>query len=199
VTERRDGARRPPLLCTGSPRRVRLLEEAGVPFERGPAPSVGETPPPGLPPAEAAEAIAVRKATAAARAAPGRVVVAADTVVAVQDEAGRGEILGKPRDAADARRMLRRLAGRTHVVVTGVAVARDGVVASGRAVTEVAFRALADAEIGAYVATGEPLDKAGAYAIQGGASAFVARREGPLDNVVGLPVDLVRSLLGRFG
>ena len=189
----RGGDSEPPLLlCSASPRRARLLEEAGIPFERGPAPSVDETPPAGLAPADAAEAIAVRKAKAAAARSPGRLVLAADTVVILD-----GAILGKPRDASDARRMLQALSGREHVVVTGVAVATGESVVSGREETSVRFRALEGGEIDAYVATKEPLDKAGAYAIQGGAAGFVARRVGALDNVVGLPVALVRSLLAR--
>ncbi len=181
------------LLCSASPRRAALLAQAGIPFERGPAPAVDETPPPGLPPDEVAEALAVRKARAVASHAPGRTVLAADTIVVLE-----GEILGKPAGPGDARRMLAALSGRVHRVVTGVAVARGSEVRSGRASTDVEFRRLSPAEIDAYVATGEPLDKAGAYAIQGGAAPFVARRTGDLDTVVGLPIALVRRLLGSL-
>jgi len=185
---------RPPLLCSASPRRAALLTAAGLAFERGPSPDVDETPPPGLASDAVAEALAVRKAVVASRRAPGRVVVCADTTVVLD-----GALLEKPADAADAARMLRALSGRTHLVVTGVAVARDGALAHGADRAEVAFRPLAEAEIAAYVATGEPLDKAGAYAIQGGAAGFVARRAGRVDTVVGLPVPLVVALLARLG
>jgi septum formation protein len=181
------------LLCSASPRRAALLAAAGVDFEPGRAPEVDETPPAGVAPAEVARALAVRKARAAAARAPGRVVVTADTVVLLGDE-----ILSKPADAADARRMLRALSGRTHRVVTGVAVARDATVLSASDETSVEFRALSDGAIAAYVATGEPLDKAGAYAIQGGAAGFVVRRTGRLDTVVGLPVDVVRRLVAEI-
>jgi septum formation protein len=183
-----------PLLCSGSPRRAALLVEAGVAFERGETPGVDETPPPGLAPEDAAEAIAARKARAAARRHPGRAVVAADTIVIEG-----GEVLGKPGTPEAARAMLRRLSGRPHRVVTAVAVARDGRLLLGREAAVVAFRALTPAEIDGYVATGEPLDKAGGYAIQGGAAEFVTRREGALDTVVGLPVPLVRRLLAELG
>lgn len=185
---------RPPLLCSASPRRAALLEAAGLAFERGPSPDVDETPPAGVPADAVAEALAVRKARVAAARSPGRTVVCADTTVVLD-----GVILGKPLDAADAARTLHALAGRTHAVVTGVAVARDGALASGADRALVTFRALDDAEIARYVATGEPLDKAGAYAIQGGAAGFVTRREGRVDTVVGLPVPLVAALLARLG
>jgi septum formation protein len=181
------------LLCSASPRRADLLTAAGIPFERGPAPGVDETPRAGLPPDEAAEDIARRKAIAAAARAPGRTVLAADTVVVLD-----GEILGKPKDAADARAMLARLSGREHSVVTAVAVARDARVESARDAARVEFRALTSREIADYVAAGEPLDKAGAYAIQGGAAAFVARRAGEIDTVVGLPVRIVADLVRRI-
>lgn len=184
---------RPPLLCSASPRRAALLEAAGLAFERGPSPDVDETPPEGVPADAVAEALAVRKARVAAARAPGRAVLCADTTVVLD-----GALLGKPADAADAVRILRALSGRTHAVVTGVAVARDGALESAADRALVTFRALDDAEIARYVATGEPLDKAGAYAIQGGAAGFVARREGRVDTVVGLPVPLVVALLARL-
>ena len=187
------GPARPPLLCSASPRRAALLGAAGLVFERGPSPDVDETPPEGVPAEAVAEALAVRKARVAAARAPGRVVLCADTTVVLD-----GVLLGKPADADDAARMLRRLSGRTHAVVTGVAVARDGDLRSGADRAEVTFRSLDAAEIARYVATGEPLDKAGAYAIQGGAAAFVARREGRVDTVVGLPVPLVTALLAAL-
>lgn len=185
---------RPPLLCSGSPRRVELLLAAGVPFERGAAPDVDETPPAGVEVHDVARALAERKARAAAARAPGATVICADTTVVLG-----GELLGKPRDPADAAAMLRRLAGREHVVVTGVAVARGDDLASGADRAVVAFRPIAEAEVAAYVATGEPLDKAGAYAIQGGAARFVVRVAGRVDTIVGLPVPLVVDLLARLG
>jgi septum formation protein len=186
-------ARAPLLLASGSPRRAALLAAAGVPFERGAAPAVDETPPAGIAPEDVAVELAVRKALVAVRAAPGRTVLTADTVVVCDDR-----LLGKPRDAGDARRMLARLSGRRHRVVTAVAVARDDLLAWGKDAATVAFRPLSEAEIDPYVRTGEPLDKAGAYAIQGGAAGFVASREGALDTVVGLPVALAISLWDRL-
>jgi septum formation protein len=132
-----------------------------------------------------------------------RPVLGADTVVVVD-----GEILGKPADAADAGRMLRTLSGRQHQVMTGIAlipepakVGQDGSItlSDGIEVTTVEFAPISPAEIAAYVGSGEPMDKAGAYAIQGGASRFVTRIEGSYSNVVGLPVALVYDLCKRAG
>ncbi len=121
-------------------------------------------------------------------------VVAADTVVVLGEE-----VLGKPIDHRHAADMLRRLSGATHHVVTGVHVARAGREASAVETTAVWFRTLSEPEIDAYVATGEPLDKAGAYAIQGGAGMFVTRIEGSDTNVVGLPLSTVVRLAGELG
>jgi septum formation protein len=118
------------------------------------------------------------------------VVLGADTTVVFD-----GEVLGKPVDGADAARMLRTLGGRTHQVITGVAVAGPAGTLEAAAFTEVAIRALTDEEIAQYIASGEPMDKAGAYAIQGRAAAFVTRVDGSYTNVVGLPVALVCRLL----
>jgi len=181
---------RPLLLCSGSPRRADLLGAAGIPFERGPAPDVDETPPPGVPAAHVALELARAKARRAAERAPDRVVLCADTTV-VLDEA----ILGKPADAAEATGMLRALSGRTHLVVTGVAVVARGVLHAARDEARVTFRALSEVEIAAYVATGEPFDKAGGYGIQGGAASFVTRVAGDLETVVGLPTRIVRRLV----
>lgn len=179
------------VLASASPRRARLLAEAGYAVRVAPT-HVDESVPEGTPPALAAVDLAVRKAMAAE---PGRAwVLAADTVIDLD-----GAILGKPRDADDARRILRALSGREHWVCTGVALRAAGDVHTGLAQTKVVFRAIADAEVDAYVATGEPMDKAGAYAIQGGAARFVAKLDGPLDNVVGLPMDVVRRLLAQAG
>ncbi len=170
-----------------------MLARAGFAFEVGPFPDVEEVLPEGLSPPRAAQALAEEKVRAVLDRVGGRTVLAADTVVVLD-----GQALGKPRDAADARRMLARLSGRRHAVVTGVAVGRGSTVLGDAAVAEVTFRPLMEDEIAAYVATGEPLDKAGAYGIQGGAAAFVRERTGSLDTVIGLPLDLVRALLARL-
>ena len=181
----------PIVLASASPRRAALLLEAGIAFVVEPA-WVDESVAPGVAPAEAAVDLAARKAMAVEPR--GRLVLAADTLLDLD-----GQILGKPRDAEDARRMLARLSGRDHWVITGVALRRGSELRTGLAQTRVTFRALAPDEIDDYVGTGEPLDKAGAYAIQGGAAAFVAQLRGPRDNVVGLPMDVVRTLLADAG
>jgi septum formation protein len=183
----------PILLASASPRRRDLLQAAGIPFEVE-ASIVDET----RAPTEAAvayvERMAREKATAAAARHPARVVLAADTVVVIGER-----VLGKPVDAADARAMLCALSGRSHCVMTAVAVARNGVVRAAVDQTTVRMRRIDDDEIGAYVSTGEPLDKAGAYAIQGGARAFVESIDGALDTVIGLPVERARALLRDVG
>lgn len=118
-------------------------------------------------------------------------VLAADTIVIVGRTA-----LGKPRDAADARRMLRLLSGRTHRVITGVAIARARTIHTARAITRVTFRRLSRAEIERYVASGDPADKAGGYGIQNAAALFVTEIHGSWTNVVGLPMEIVHRLLG---
>jgi septum formation protein len=138
--------------------------------------------------------LAERKAQAVA-SGPDEVVLGADTTVVVD-----GRILGKPVDAADAGRMLALLSGRRHEVLTGVCIKRGGEVVRDCASTAVWFLPMTESEIGAYVATGEPMDKAGAYAIQGRASKFIERIEGCYFNVVGLPVAMVyRHLRSRPG
>ena len=186
------GSPKPILLCSASPRRAALLASAGIPFELGPAPDIDETPPAGLAPGHVAKVLALAKARHASARAPERVVLCADTTVVLDDE-----ILDKPRDPADAVAMLARLAGRTHRVVTGVAVARGHTV-SVEDEARVTFRAISALEIAAYVATGEPFGKAGGYAIQGGAASFVERIEGDVETVVGLPTRLVRPLLDHL-
>jgi septum formation protein len=184
---------RPPLLlASSSPRRLALLRALGLEPEVRPA-DVDETLLPGEDPHDAAERLARAKASAVA-APDGTVVLAADTIVVLD-----GEALGKPRDDADARRMLRALRGRAHDVVTGVALARDGAVVSGRETTEVVFAPMTDEEVDAYVASGEPADKAGAYALQGLGGLFVERISGTPSNVIGLPFRLVRQLGARVG
>lgn len=147
-------------------------------------------------PIETAERLALEKARAVSLSRPRDLVIGGDTVVAIDEEAGPTQ-LAKPIDAEDARAMLRRLSGRTHRVITGVAVVCDGREQVGHDVTFVRFRPLEEAEIAAYVAMGEPMDKAGSYAIQGGARGFVESVEGAIDNVVGLPTVLLRRLIER--
>jgi len=178
------------LLASASPRRAELLAAAGITCDVAPA-DVDETRFPGEPPAVYCERLARAKADAVAARAPDRVVLAADTIVVVD-----GDVFGKPVDQADARRMLEHLSGRSHEVMTGVAVAAAGTVRTAVERTEVEFIPLTPAEITCYVSTGEPMDKAGAYAIQGLASRFVARISGSYSNVVGLPVARVYQLVG---
>jgi septum formation protein len=181
------------VLASSSPRRREILASLGLSFEVRPA-HVNEELRPGESPFDASERLAREKAAAVAPAAAGALVVAADTLVVLGSEA-----LGKPRNREDVRRMLRRLAGREHEVVTGVALARNGRVASGREITRVFMSEMSDAEIASYAASGEPDDKAGAYALQGIGGLFVARVDGSPSNVVGLPVRLVYTLAAELG
>ncbi len=182
----------PLVLASASPRRAELLTAAGIPFTVRAA-NVDESVHDGEAPDAYVRRLALEKATAI-RAAPGTLVLGADTVVVVD-----GHGLGKPQDAHEAAAMLRRLSGRTHDVLTGVALLGGPAPLVAVAATRVEFHALTSDEIGWYVGTGEPWDKAGAYAIQGLASRFVARIEGSYSNVMGLPVDLVYRLLRQAG
>jgi septum formation protein len=181
------------ILASASPRRVELLRQLGVAFTVQPS-GVDET----LLPGEDGVAFACRaardKADAVAATNPESWVLGADTVVLVADE-----ILGKPRDEDDARRMLRMLSGRRHRVVTAVVlVAPRGAAREQMAIESgVEFRVLAEPEIDEYVASAEPYDKAGAYAVQGAARAFIRAVDGSQTNVIGLPIDEVRDLLSR--
>lgn len=196
------------VLASASPRRQELLRSAGISFTVQPA-DINETPRAGEAPRDCAERLAREKALAVFRIWPQEYVLGADTIVVVDDM-----ILGKPRDAADAARMLRLLSGRTHAVITGVCVvgkrrardprsvvSEDAPSADGQDLqtasetTLVSMCELSDDEIRDYVATGEPMDKAGAYAIQGLASRWIPRIEGDYSNVVGLPVALVYRML----
>jgi len=181
------------VLASGSPRRRQLLEMIGLEFRVVP-PEVDES----LGPAEQAEGYVTRlareKATTVAGRERGAVVLAADTTVVL-----RGTIFGKPANPEEAAEMLRQLEGRKHQVMTAVAVALDGRVEHALDVTDVTFRPLTDAQIAAYVATGEPLDKAGAYAIQGKGAALVEGIRGDFFGVMGLPLRLALELLERFG
>ena len=182
------------VLASASPRRRELLQSLGVEFRIVPS-DLDEVLAPG-PLMAAAARLALDKARAVASRLGEGVVLGADTIVVIDDTA-----LGKPADAADARAMLARLRGREHQVITGIAVVDAG---SGRArftsvVSRVTMADYADAEIDAYVATGEPMDKAGAYAIQGRGSALVAGLSGSFSNVVGLPLEETAVLLAEFG
>jgi septum formation protein len=180
------------VLASASPRRQELLTAAGIPFEVLPV-DVDETPLDGELPEEHVRRLALAKAEAALARRPEAVVLGADTIVV----AG-GRILGKPRDAEDAARMLRALAGRAHEVLTGVALSSVRGTMFELERTRVWFAPLSDQEIADYVASGEPRDKAGAYAIQGLAARFVVRIDGSYSNVVGLPVALVYRLLKGY-
>ena len=187
----------PLILASASPRRADLLRSAGIDVEVRPA-DVDESLRPGETPTEYVCRVALEKARAVSDRLPGQAVLGADTVVVVD-----GEILGKPRDGSDARRMLRLLSGRDHRVITGVTLLGSGGaradVDTRTEATTVEFAALSDAEIEWYVATGEPTGKAGAYAIQGLGSRFVTRIEGSYSNVVGLPVHLVWEMCKKAG
>ncbi len=181
------------ILASASPRRRELLDAVGCEFEVITS-DVDETLDPGVPPHDAVEVLARRKCEAVASLHPDRVVLAADTLVELD-----GAALGKPADAADAVRMLRNLSGRENIVHTGVAVSCGGRTVAAVETTRVKFRELSDAEIARYVASGEPLDKAGAYGIQRKGALLVERVDGDYFNVVGLPLVLSARLLGEFG
>jgi septum formation protein len=180
------------VLASGSPRRQQLLGLLGIEFTVV-EPDIDESPQPGETPLDLVGRLAVAKAASVAAARPGAVVIGADTAVAVG-----GEIFGKPIDADDARRMLKALSGRTHVVHTGVAVAANGEVATANTSSDVTFTVLADADIAWYLATGEPFDKAGAYALQGAGGVFVTTVSGSVSGVLGLPLHETAALLHRL-
>lgn len=166
-----------------------MLTAAGIPFETHPA-DVDESLRAGESPLAYVQRVASDKAHVISRVHPRRLILAADTAVVVD-----ARVLGKPVDAADAHRMLRLLSGRAHDVITGLALASDSGIDVKAETTRVEFADLSDDEIRWYVATGEPMDKAGAYAIQGLASRFVTRIEGSYSNVVGLPIALVYAMV----
>jgi septum formation protein len=208
------------VLASASPRRQELLRNAGIPFTVQPA-DIDETPLPGENPRECAERLARQKALAVWRTRPRDVVLGADTIVVIDEV-----ILNKPVDSTDAARMLRLLSGRTHEVITAVCVVSPAAPKSetthglgattqsmirfellttenrelrtGSESTHVTVSAIPEQEIQDYIATGEPMDKAGAYAIQGRASRWIPRIEGDYTNVVGLPVALVYQLLSQI-
>jgi septum formation protein len=176
-------------LASGSPRRRQLLEMLGIPVRVVPS-NIPEVRRPAETPVDYVERLAREKALSV----PGYLVLGADTTVVLRDE-----VLEKPTDPSDALRMLRKLQGRTHQVVTSVALVAGEVVDQATDVTGVVFRRLPDELLEAYVATGEPMDKAGAYGIQGYGAALVERIEGDFFSVMGLPIRLVLELLERAG
>jgi septum formation protein len=195
---------KPLVLASASPRRQELLKNAGIEFVVRPS-DIPEIPLAGEAPRAFGERMAREKARALRALAMGSgdrrpttdndsVILAADTVVAVGDE-----ILGKPENAADAARMLRLLSNRTHEVITAVCLLGTGFEDVRSETTAVHFNAMTDVDITDYVASGEPMDKAGAYAIQGRASRWISKIEGDYYNVVGLPVDLVWRMLREHG
>lgn len=182
------------VLASMSPRRKQLLEQVGIAFEIIAA-DADERIDEGLPPAQNAENIALKKARAAVRRAGGAAVLAADTMVVVD-----GSILGKPRDGADAARMLTLLQGRGHEVITGYAlILPNGKAYSGRAVTRVYFAPMTAKAIQRYIREYRPMDKAGAYGIQDGMARYICGVEGCFYNVMGLPVERVCRLLQEAG
>ena len=191
MTETRNRGRRI-VLASGSPRRRELLAKMGYEFDV--CTTVVDETAFGAPEEQVRE-LARRKADAACALCPDAVVIAADTLVALD-----GRTLGKPADDAEAMDMLRALSGRAHDVFTGLCVTdtRTGRRALCAVGTRVVFRALTEDELRAYVATGEPRDKAGAYAIQGGAGAFVEAFEGSFNNVIGLPTERLRDILDEM-
>ncbi len=181
------------ILASGSARRRELLERLGIAHEVVPA-HVDERAEPGELPESMAVRLAIEKAKAVARSRAKEVVLAADTVVVVD-----GEILGKPVSASDAESMLEKLSGRDHRVITAVAVVRGDDVKARYEVTRVWFRSLSAAMIRDYVATGEPLDKAGSYGLQGLGGLLVERIDGDYFCVIGLPLRLAVDLLEDVG
>lgn len=179
------------ILASASPRRRELLNLVGIEHEVRPA-NIDETYLPGEAPREHAERLAREKA--AAIDVSDAVTIGSDTIVVVD-----GQVLGKPRDRAHAAEMLRQLSGRSHIVMTGVAAKWRGRTASGLEEVGVTFRRLSDDEIECYIDTGEPMDKAGAYGIQGFGATIVDRVDGDYFAVMGLPLNRLARLLGTLG
>ncbi len=182
------------ILASASPRRAALVKDAGASVEIDASAYIEDNTAP-VTPEELVRRQALGKARdVARRRADGVAVVGADTVVV-----HAGEVLGKPRDKEDARRMIRELAGDTHTVLTGLALVTEAAAHTWCVTTELTWRALTDAEIEAYLATEEWTDKAGAYGIQGAAGAFVTARRGSLTNVIGLPVRFLQARMAQHG
>ena len=183
------------ILASASPRRRELLERIGITGFTVAAPNVDESVEPGLSPADMVETLSLRKARAAAKNfGPDDLILAADTVVALD-----GAVLGKPRDEDDAFAMLSALSGRENRVYTGVTVLRGDKAVTQHEETAVTFRELSPDEIRGYIATGEPMDKAGAYGIQGVGALLVSGIRGDYSNVMGLPVFRLGQMLSDFG
>lgn len=185
--------RTPLVLASGSARRLEILQTVGVPVEQDPS-DADESFPPDTSAEEVVVMLAHRKGADVAARHPDRAVLAADTLVRVDTD-----ILGKPADADDARRMLRLMSGRWHEVLTGVVLMNGGVTRERLSVTQVRLVDITPAEIERYVAGPEPYDKAGAYGIQAVAGWFIAEIRGSFSNVMGLPIDAVRDLFADAG
>ena len=179
------------ILASQSPRRRELLKLLRIPFSVRVA-DIDETMDPEKAPFDEVARVSRRKAEAVSRS-PGEVIIAADTIVVCD-----GQVLGKPRDEEDAFRMLTLLSGREHQVMTGMTVLWDEGTVTCTEVTDIRFRSLTEKEIHAYIRTGEPMDKAGAYGIQGGAALFVQSISGDYFNVVGLPVCRLGQIIGHL-
>lgn len=183
------------ILASQSPRRKELLERMGIRDFETISPNVDESVFHGLPPEELVRRLSAEKAAAVAgRAGEDAIVIAADTVVALE-----GAVLGKPADELDAFKMLSALSGVRHQVYTGVTVCRGGEKQTAHEVTDVTFRELSEREIEDYISTGEPMDKAGAYGIQGYGALLIQGISGDYYNVMGLPVCRLSGMLARFG
>ena len=181
------------ILASQSPRRRELLSMLGLTFDIITA-DIDETMDPTLPVDAAVAEVCRKKAEAVGAGHPGRLIVAADTIVVVDEQK-----LGKPRSADEARQMLRTLSGRSHTVMTGICLWQDGRYETHVEQTAIRFRPLSDAEIDAYVATGSPMDKAGAYGIQDQAAIFVEALDGDYYNVMGLPLCSLTKCLRHWG
>lgn len=183
------------LLASSSPRRAELLSQAGILFDTA-SPEVEEIIDLSIKPEENVQAIAIEKAEKVAAKHHNRAVLAADTIVTID-----GVIIGKPENGADARRILKSLSGREHEVMTGVCLVdrSRNIHWTIVEVSAVRFKALTSEEIDLYVATKEPMDKAGGYAIQGGARKWIEEYRGSLSNIIGLPMEPLLDALDRFG
>ena len=183
------------VLASGSPRRRELLDMIGIEGYTIMPDTCDEEIVPGLPPGPTVCGIALKKAkNVSLLCCEDDIILAADTLVFID-----GCLLGKPRGAEDAAGMLRRLSGRKHTVYTGVAIVRGDVYMTGAEMTDVYFRDITENEIAAYVSTGEPMDKAGAYGAQGRAAIFIERVDGDFFNVMGLPLCRLSTMLRNFG